>query len=337
MYCLVVVQLSWHVACGIGFLIRIKPMSYLEDEFLTAGPPGSPLPLDFLKWFQRPYIPSQIKSSRNEMLLSLHQNPGTSCYWARQESYDHPWTNACGQGSVMCWGICAPLYSWFQDPWSTWAEREDLGRFPENAWKPVKIRWGCVQASKTTVTWTWSGILLNYFWFTLFLSSYQFLSCQVNVVTMRRQLNDNGAFLPVYLVILAEMLKDRDTHRWVWAGPWILPLVSENACCWLADGDWTELNPKGTLRLLYLYSKAIWENSGMAESRSSNEVISQLTPASVFWFSILYLYWLKSWMSCTVPTWLHHLFTCDLAWKISHFKYFSLAWKFLRFPLTVPA
>lgn len=34
------------------------------------------------------------------------------------------------------------------------------------------------------------------------------------------QLNDNGAFLPVpHLVILAEMLKDRDTHRWVWAGP----------------------------------------------------------------------------------------------------------------------
>ena len=36
---------------------------------------------------------------------------------------------------------------------------------------------------------------------------------------MRCQLNDTCAFLPVYLVILAEMLKDRDTHRWVWPGP----------------------------------------------------------------------------------------------------------------------
>ena len=45
---------------------------------------------------------------------------------------------------------------------------------------------------------------------------------------MRRQLSDNGAFLPVYLVILAEMLKDRDTHRWVWAGPADLTSCIEN-------------------------------------------------------------------------------------------------------------
>ena len=102
-------RLSWHVACGI--LVPqsgIKPMSpALQGRFLTAGPPRKSLPWTFQKWFQRPYIHrfSDPSPAETRCYFPCIKNPGTSCYWARQESYDHPWTNPCGQGSVMCWGM----------------------------------------------------------------------------------------------------------------------------------------------------------------------------------------------------------------------------------------